>query len=364
MTKITLLPGDGIGPEVIAEAEKTIRCVQTVFNLDLELDTAPIGGAAIDLCGMPLPPETLAKCQASDAILFGAVGRPDYDSLPGEMRPEAALLQLRQTMGVYANLRPITTFPALISASSLRPDIVTASDLLIVRELTGGIYFGKPRLREKIVGGERAVDTMIYTTGEIERIAHIAFQMACRRRKKVTSVDKANVLACSRLWRETVTRVSKNYPDVTLEHMLVDSCAMRIITNPRDFDVILTGNMFGDILSDEASVLTGTLGLLASASLRDDKVGLYEPVHGSAPDLVGQDKANPLAAILSTALFFRYSMDMDPVATAIENAVDQVLKAGYRTADIMTPGNKLIGTKAMGDKVCEYLNSDLAKEGG
>jgi 3-isopropylmalate dehydrogenase len=305
----------------------------------------------MDAGGDPLPEETLALCHASDAILFGAVGDPRYADPQAQVRPEQALLALRRELGLFANLRPVWVHPALADASPLRPDLIRGVDLLVVRELTGGIYFGQPRVE----GSEKAIDTMVYTREEVERIAHLAFHTARGRRGKVTSVDKANVLACSRLWRRAVENVATDYPDVTLEHMLVDAATMHLIRRPRDFDVLLTGNQFGDILSDETSVLAGSMGMLPSASLGDGRLGLYEPIHGSAPDIAGQGIANPLAAILSVAMMLRHSLGMEPQARAVEAAVSAVLEDGYRTADLGTAGQPTVGTQEMGDLVVQAL---------
>jgi 3-isopropylmalate dehydrogenase len=349
--RIAVLPGDGIGPEVVAEAEKVLRAVGERFGHTWAIDHAPVGGVAIDASGDPLPPATLALCKGADAVLFGAVGAPKYDNPDAKVRPEQALLRLRQELGLFANLRPVQAHPALIGASPLRPERVRGVDFIVVRELTGGIYFGQPRVE----GSERAVDTMVYTRLEVERISHLAFRLARARRKKVTSVDKANVLACSRLWRRTVDEVARNYPDVMLEHMLVDAAAMHLIRRPRDFDIMLTENQFGDILSDEASVLTGSMGNMPSASLGEGRLGLYEPIHGSAPDIAGQGIANPLATILSAAMLLRHSLDLGAEADAVEAAVSAVLDAGLRTADLAEPGQPAISTRDMGDRVIEEL---------
>jgi 3-isopropylmalate dehydrogenase len=349
--RIALLPGDGIGGEVTAEAEKVLRAVAEGSGRRFVLERGLVGGAAMDAGGDPLPEETLALCQDADAILFGAVGDPRYADPQAPVRPEQALLALRQELGLYANLRPVRVHPALAAASPLRPDLVRGVDLVVVRELTGGIYFGQPRVE----GDQRAVDTMVYTRQEVERISHVAFDTARGRRGKVTSVDKANVLACSRLWRRTVDDVAADYPDVTLEHMLIDAATMHLIKRPRDFDVILTANQFGDILSDETSVLAGSMGMLPSASLGDGRRGLYEPIHGSAPDIAGQGMANPLAAILSVAMMLRHSLGMGTEALAIERAVSAVLEAGHRTADLAVAGEPTVGTQEMGDLVVQAL---------
>lgn len=354
MPKILLLPGDGIGPEIVPEAVKVLKAVGKRFQIDFYFTEALVGGAAYDAVGVPLPDQTLQLCHESDAILLGAVGGPKWDNLPMALRPEGgALLPLRKKLGLYANLRPVVLFPELAEASPLKPEIVSGLDFVVVRELTGGLYFG-PKKREFVEGEERAMDTMIYAAGEIERIGRLAFEMACNRRKKVTSVDKANVLESSRLWRAVMEKLAEEYPDVELEHMYVDNCAMQLIRRPGQFDVILTENTFGDILTDEASVLTGSIGLLASASI-GGKVALYEPAHGSAPDIAGQQKANPLATILSAALLLRYSFNREEEARAVEAAVREVLKQGYRTPDIMEPGKKLVTTAEMGDLVAGLL---------
>jgi len=357
MTKtIAVLAGDGIGPEITAQAVRVLRAVGEKFRVDLRFEEAPVGGIAYDLTGHPLPPETLALCQRADAVLFGAVGGPKWDSVqPPTLRPElGALLPLRKELALFANLRPARLYPALARASALREELVGGGlDILVVRELTGGIYFGAPKGRSD--DGNRAVDTCVYTVEEIERIARVGFEAARKRGKRLCSVDKANVLETSRLWREVVTRFGADYPDVELTHLLVDNCAMQLIRDPRQFDVIVTENMFGDILSDEAAMLTGSLGMLPSASLGAGRIGLYEPVHGSAPDIAGQDKANPLAAILSAAMLLRYSLEREDAAQAVERAVEQALAAGWRTADIARPGETPLGTTAMGDRVVQAI---------
>ena len=349
--RIAVLPGDGIGQEVIAEAERVLRAVGERSGIRFKLEAGLVGGAAMDVTGEPLPEETLALCKSSDAVLFGAVGDPKYDDPRADKRPEQALLAVRKALNLYANLRPVWVHPVLADASPLRPELVRGVNLVVVRELTGGIYFGQPRVE----GEERAVDTMVYTRAEVERIAHLAFHMARGRRRKVTSVDKANVLACSRLWRRTVDAVAQQYPDVELEHLLVDAVTMHLIRRPRDFDVILTGNQFGDILSDETSVLAGSMGMLPSASLGEGRFGLYEPIHGSAPDIAGQGIANPLAAILSGAMLLRHSLGLEEEAQAVESAVATVLEAGHRTADLVVPGQTPATTREMGDLVVAAL---------
>ncbi len=349
---VAVLPGDGIGPEVVTEARKVLQAIGERFGHEFVLEEALVGGAAMEATGVPLPESTLALCRASDAVLFGAVGDPRYDDPQARVRPEQALLAVRQELGLYANLRPVWVHPALADASPLRPELVQGVDLIVVRELTGGIYFGEPRIE----GGERALDTMVYTRAEIERIAHLAFRTALARRRKVTSVDKANVLACSRLWRRTVEAVAQDYPDVELEHLLIDAATMHLITRPRDFDVILTANQFGDILSDETSVLTGSMGMLPSASLGEGRFGLYEPCHGSAPDIAGEGIANPLATILSAAMLLRHSLGLETEAQAVEDAVAAVLRAGHRTIDLSGPGQRHVTTQEMGDLVVAALH--------
>jgi 3-isopropylmalate dehydrogenase len=356
MKTIAVLAGDGIGPEIIEEALRVLRVVAQKFDVHFLFEEALVGGVAYDETGHPLPPETLALCRRADAILFGAVGGPKWENLqPPTLRPEqGALLPLRKELRLFANLRPARLFPALKNVSALKEEIVGEGlDILVVRELTGGIYFGVPKERQG--NGRRAIDTCIYTVEEVERIARVGFEAARHRRKKLCSVDKANVLETSRLWREVVSRVAEGYPDVALSHMLVDNCAMQLIRSPRQFDVILTENMFGDILSDEAAMLTGSLGMLPSASLGTERRGLYEPVHGSAPDIAGRNIANPLATILSAAMMLRYSLEMEQAAQAIEQAVEQTLLEGWRTADIAQPGETPIGTREMGEKVVEKL---------
>lgn len=353
--KIVVLPGDGIGPEVTAEAVRVLERLRRDFGLDVELETAPVGGAAYDRHGQPLPETTLRLAKQADAVLLGAVGGPKWDGLARERRPEQALLQLRSQLGLFANLRPAVLYPQLASASTLRPEVVAGLDLLIVRELTGDIYFGEPRgVREK--NGEReGFNTMVYAEHEVERVARVAFEAARKRRKKVCSVDKANVLETSGLWRETVTRIAGDYPDVELSHMYVDNAAMQLVRAPKQFDVIVTGNMFGDILSDEAAMLTGSIGMLPSASLDAAGKGMYEPIHGSAPDIAGRGIANPLATILSAAMMLRYTFSEADMAQRIEQAVQQVLERGLRTADIYTAGTTKVGTTEMGEAVAAAL---------
>jgi len=347
---ITLLPGDGIGPEVMAEAVKVLNVVARKYGHTFHLPQALIGAAAIDATGTALPDETLEQCLNSDAVLLIAVGDPRFDNPALKVRPEQGLLALRKGMDVFANLRPARVSPYLLDASTIKPEVLQGVDILVVRELTGGLYFGH---RER--SADRAVDTMVYTAAEIERVMRMAFELARGRRRKVTSVDKANVLDCSRLWRQVATRVAADYPDVTLEHMLVDTAAMRLVRAPSSFDVLVTENMFGDILTDEASMIVGSMGMLPSASLGSGTRGLYEPIHGSAPDIAGKGIANPLATILSVALLLRYSLRLEEEARAVERAVDAVLAAGYRTADIMQEGMTLLSTAAMGDAVVARL---------
>jgi 3-isopropylmalate dehydrogenase len=355
--KIAILPGDGIGPEIVAQAQRVLDVLRE-GGLPIACESAPMGGAGHDAAGDPLPPATLALAQASDAILMGAVGGPRYDTLPREMRPEQGLLRIRKALNLFANLRPALLYPELAAASSLKPEVVSGLDILIVRELTGDIYFGQPRGRRTNAHGDlEGYDTMHYSVPEIERIARVGFEAARQRGRRLCSVDKANVLDTSILWRETVTAMAKDYPDVALSHMYVDNAAMQLVRNPKQFDVIVTGNIFGDILSDEASMLAGSIGMLPSASLDANRKGLYEPIHGSAPDIAGQDKANPLATILSLGMMFRYTFARADVADRIEAAVRRVLRDGARTGDIALPGEPVIGTRAMGDAVVAALRS-------
>ena len=350
--RIAVLPGDGIGPEITAQAVRVLQAL----GLGIELETAPVGGAGYDAAGDPLPAPTVAACERADAILFGAVGGPTYDTLPRPMRPEQGLLRLRKHFDLFANLRPAIVYPELAHASTLKPEVVAGLDLLILRELTGDIYFGQPRgVRVNERGEREGFDTMRYAEGEIRRIAVTAFETARKRQRRVCSVDKANVLETTQFWRDVVTEVHGGYPDVELTHMYVDNAAMQLVRNPRQFDVIVTGNMFGDILSDEASMLTGSIGMLPSASLNSRGFGLYEPIHGSAPDIAGRDLANPLATILSAAMLLRYSLNRPQAADRVEAAVRRVLAQGYRTADITEPGCRNVGTVAMGDAVLQVL---------
>jgi len=349
--KIVLLPGDGIGPEVLSAAKRVLDAVTSTFGHEFSYEEHLIGGCSIDNNGSALTDDTLESCKQADAVLLGAVGGPKWDNPGAEVRPEQGLLALRKGLEVFANLRPVKPHPGLITASPLRSELLENVDLLVVRELTGGIYFGEPRFRQ-VVGGEiQAVDTMKYSEGEIIRVAQLAFQIAQGRRGKVTSVDKANILACSRLWRETVNHVASAYPDVQLEHVLVDAAAMFLLQRPASFDVILTANLFGDILTDEASVLTGSMGNLPSASLGTGPPGLYEPIHGSAPDIAGKGIANPMGTILSAAMMLRHSFNLDREAIAVENAVENVLSAGYRTADLAVKGSFVLNTEEITDLI-------------
>lgn len=355
--KIAVLPGDGIGPEIVEQAVKVLKAL----GCDFEMEYADVGGVAYANHGHPLPEATLKLAKESDAILFGAVGDFKYDHLERHLRPEQAILGLRKALGLFANLRPAKCFKELTSASTLREEVVSGLDLVIVRELTGDIYFGTPRGRRtapdgNFPGAPEAFDTMRYTVPEVERIARVAFEAARKRRGKVTSVDKANVLETSQLWRDTVIEVAKQYPDVTLEHMYVDNAAMQLVRAPRALDVVLTGNIFGDILSDEASMLTGSIGMLASASLNDKKQGLFEPSHGSAPDIAGKNIANPIATVLSAAMMLRYSFDMNAEADAIERAVEKVLADGVRTGDIMSEGCRKVSCSEMGDAIAAAIH--------
>ncbi len=353
--KIAVIPGDGIGPEIIRQAYKLLDRVGAKYNIDFEYQEVLMGGVAIDKTGLPLPEETLDICKKSDAVLLGAVGGEKWESLPGHLRPEAGLLAIRKGLGVFANLRPAILFKQLKSASSLKEEVLgDGLDIMVVRELTGGIYFGD-RGRRQGKNGQEAWDTEAYSEMEIERVARVAFDIARKRSKRLMSIDKANVLESSRLWREVVIRVAQDYPDVSLSHMYVDNAAMQLVRNPRQFDVIVTSNIFGDILSDEASMLTGSLGMLPSASLGQGSLGLYEPIHGSAPDIAGQDKANPIATIMSVAMMVRYSLGSQEAARAIELAVEAALDEGYRTQDIMEPGMTLVGTEEMGDKIASRI---------
>jgi 3-isopropylmalate dehydrogenase len=360
--KIAVLPGDGIGTEIVAEAVKVLD----TLGLPFEMETALVGGAAYEAHGHPLPESTLKLAMAADAVLFGAVGDWKYDKLDRPLRPEQAILGLRKHMGLFANFRPAICYPELVGASSLKPEVIAGLDILIIRELTGDIYFGQPRGRRTAVdghfpGAEEAFDTMRYSRPEIERIAHVAFQAARKRGKKVTSVDKANVLETFQFWKDVVSEVHAQYPDVELEHMYVDNAAMQLVRAPKKFDVVVTGNMFGDILSDEASMLTGSIGMLPSASLNTKNQGLYEPSHGSAPDIAGQGIANPLATILSAAMMLRFSLNQPDAAARIESAVGSVLASGLRTADIWSPGTTKVSTREMGDAVVAAITKTITK---
>ncbi|HEX9117597.1 MAG TPA: 3-isopropylmalate dehydrogenase [Anaerolineae bacterium] len=354
--KITVLPGDGIGPEVVGEALKVLNAVAVRYGHTFVYREALLGGCAIDATGTALPEETLVACRDADAVLLGAVGGPRWSDPRAAVRPEQGLLGIRKALGLYANLRPVKVLPALAGASPLRADLVAGVDLVVVRELTGGLYFGQPQGREDTPAGRSAVDTMRYSEAEIERLVRVAFEMARGRRRKVTSVDKANVLASSRLWREVVHEIAADYPDVTCDDMLVDACAMHLVRRPTDFDVIATENMFGDILSDEAAMLGGSLGMLPSASLGLGQTGLYEPAHGSAPDIAGQGLANPLATILTVALLLRYSLKLEQEAVTIERAVEHALAAGHRTKDLAGAGQPYVSTTEMGDIVTALVN--------
>ena len=355
--KIAVLPGDGIGPEVTAEAIKVLACVRDLFGVDMDWEEAAIGGGAYDIFDDPLPPATLELARLSDAVLLGAVGGPDWDHLPGEQRPERGLLRLRSELDLFANLRPAILFPELASASSLKPDLVAGLDIMIVRELTGGIYFGEPR-GVRVQNNERVgVNTLIYREAEIERIGRAAFEVAEQRDQRLCSVDKANVLESTELWRQVISEVGRDYPDVSLSHLYVDNAAMQLIRQPKQFDVIVTTNMFGDILSDAAAMLTGSIGMLPSASLDTHHKGMYEPIHGSAPDIAGRSQANPLAMILSVAMMCRYTLGELECSGAIERAVGNVLASGLRTPDIHSGSEQLVSTSQMGDAVVQALRS-------
>lgn len=354
--RLCLIPGDGIGPEIVNQAVKVLDNVAARFGHDVEYSEALLGGVAIDETGVPLPDETVEKCKASDAVLLGAVGGPKWDNIEKAIRPERGLLGIRKALGLFANLRPATLFPELAGASFLRPDITAKGlDVMVIRELTGGIYFGEPKGEDTVDGERRAFNTMVYRESEIRRIARLGFETARRRSNRLTSVDKANVLDVSQLWREVVLEMAREYPDVELDHMYVDNAAMQLVRDPSQFDVIVTGNLFGDILSDEAAAITGSLGMLPSASVGESGPGLFEPIHGSAPDIAGQDKANPLATILSVAMMLRHAFDLPEEATVIEKAVQSVLQEGFRTGDIMEQGKQLLGCTAMGDAVVERM---------
>jgi 3-isopropylmalate dehydrogenase len=358
--RITLLPGDGIGPEIINVAVDVLKVVGKQFDLQFEFQQALMGGAAIDATGEPLPADTLEMCRNSDAVLLAAVGGYKWDSLPSHLRPEAGLLGLRAGLGLFANLRPAKIIPQLIDASTLKKEVVEGVDIMVVRELTGGIYFGKPKgIFETETGEKRGVNTMVYSESEIERIGRVAFEAARKRGGKLCSVDKSNVLEVSQLWRDRITSLSQEYPDIELSHMYVDAAAMQLVRAPKQFDTIVTGNLFGDILSDAAAMLTGSIGMLPSASLGASGPGVFEPVHGSAPDIAGQDKANPLAQVLSAAMMLRYGLNQSAAADKIENAVLQVLEKGDRTGDIMSPGMNLLGCRSMGETLIQALELEI-----
>ncbi len=353
--QIAVLPGDGIGPEVVREGLKILSAVAEKFCISFDLQEGIIGGAAIDKYGKPLPQSSLDLAKNADAVVLGAVGGPKWENLDYRIRPERALLGLRNRLELYANLRPAKVFSTLIDASSLKKEVIENTNIMIVRELVGGIYFGKPKGVEKLEdGNEKGINTLVYTTPEIKRIAKIAFEVASKRKKKVLSVDKANVLESTELWRKVVTKVHADYQDIELSHMYVDNCAMQLVKDPKQFDVIVTTNMFGDILSDEAAMLTGSIGMLPSASLGGNN-GMYEPIHGSAPDIAGRDIANPIATIMSIAMMFKYSFGVDEASEVIESAVEKILQNGYRTKDIMDNSGKLVGTKEMGDLILKEI---------
>jgi len=359
--RITLLPGDGIGPEIITVTVEVLKVIGKQLNLSFEFQEALIGGAAIDSTGEPLPDATLATCRSSDAVLLAAIGGYQWDSLPRHLRPESGLLGLRAGLGLFANLRPAKILPALIDASTLKREVVEGVDIMVVRELTGGVYFGQPKgIFATETGEKRGVNTMAYTEAEIDRIGRVAFETAQKRSGKLCSVDKANVLEVSQLWREQINSLAPEYPDVELSHMYVDNAAMQLVRWPKQFDTIVTGNLFGDILSDAAAMLTGSIGMLPSASLGAAGPGVFEPVHGSAPDIAGQDQANPLAQVLSAAMMLRYGLGQPVAADLIEQAVLQVLSQGYRTSDIMSPGMHLLGCRAMGDALMQVLEQPVA----
>jgi len=354
--KILVLPGDGIGQEIVAEAMKVINCLQSEFGLDVVVDEALVGGSAYDAVGHPLPDNTLDLAKEADAVLLGAVGGTKWESLDISLRPEKGLLGLRKELGLFANLRPAILYPQLADASTLKPEVVSGLDMMIVRELTGGIYFGQPRGVKELESGEKeGFNTLVYRESEVDRIVRVAMDIAMKRNKSLCSVDKANVLECTEMWRNVAIEVGKDYPDVELSHMYVDNAAMQLVRAPKQFDVMVTTNMFGDILSDCAAMLTGSIGMLPSASLDENGKGMYEPIHGSAPDIAGKGVANPLATILSIAMMLRYSLDSPEMAERIEKAVDQVLDQGLRTPDIMSDGCSEVGTEAMGDAVVAAL---------
>ena len=353
--RITLLAGDGIGPEITAVARQLLDAVSLRHGFELSYDEQPMGGAAIDATGEPLPPSTLEACRAADAVLLAAIGSPQYDGLPREQRPESGLLGLRAGLGLFANLRPVKIIPALAGASTLKPEVIEGVDLLVVRELTGGVYFGTPKGRVEADGHVRAFNTMAYSDFEIDRIAKVGFDLALQRGGRLCSVDKANVLDVSQLWRDRVEAIAADYPGVTLSHMYVDNAAMQLVRAPKQFDVILTSNLFGDILSDEAAMLTGSIGMLPSASLGEGGPGLFEPIHGSAPDIAGQDLANPMAMVLSAAMLLRIGLKQEAAAADLEAAVERTLAAGFRTGDLMAEGCTQLGCRAMGEQLLAAL---------
>lgn len=355
--RITLLPGDGIGPEITAVARQLLDAVSARHGFALHYDEKPIGGAAIEAAGEPLPAATLESCRRADAVLMACIGNPKFDSQPRSQRPETGLLSLRASLGLYANLRPVKIIPALMGASTLRPEVIKGVDLLVVRELTGGIYFGSPKGRVETDGRARAFNTMMYSDLEIDRIARVGFDLASQRRGRLCSVDKANVLDVSQLWRDRVDAIATEYPGVVLSHLYVDNAAMQLVRAPRQFDVLLTGNLFGDILSDEASMLTGSIGMLPSASLGGEGPGLFEPVHGSAPDIAGLDKANPMAMVLSAAMMLRVGLQQEAAAADLESTVDAVLAAGSRTGDLAESGQEPLGCRAMGERLLATLET-------
>ena len=353
--RVVLLPGDGIGPEITAVTRQLLEVVADRHGFQLDFDEQLIGGAAIDATGDPLPDKTLDACRSADAVLMAAIGSPRFDTLPREKRPESGLLALRSGMSLFANLRPVKIVPALIDASSLKPEVIDGVDLMVVRELTGGIYFGQPKGRVETDGDERGFNTMTYSASEVDRIARVAFELARERSGRLCSVDKANVLDVSQLWRDRVDAMAPSYGDVEVSHLYVDNAAMQLVRAPRQFDVLLTGNLFGDILSDEAAMLTGSIGMLPSASLGSDGPGLFEPVHGSAPDIAGEDKANPMAMVLSAAMMLRIGLKQKAAADALEQAVDRVLAGGFRTGDLMAEGCTALGCQAMGEELRKAL---------
>ncbi|BEV36521.1 3-isopropylmalate dehydrogenase [Synechococcus sp. M16CYN] len=353
--RVVLLPGDGIGPEITAVARQLLDVVAQRYGFQLDFEEQPIGGSAIDMIGDPLPEATLTACKTADAVLLAAIGSPRFDNLPREKRPETGLLKLRSGLNLFANLRPVRTVPALIDTSSLKREVIEEVDLIVVRELTGGIYFGRPKGRIEVNGDERGFNTMTYSASEVDRIARVAFEIARERNGRLCSVDKANVLDVSQLWRDRVDAMARSHDDIDVSHMYVDNAAMQLVSDPRQFDVLLTENLFGDILSDEAAVLTGSIGVLPSASLGSENPGLFEPVHGSAPDIAGQDKANPIAMVLSAAMMLRVGLKQNSAADDIERAVDTILSSGFRTNDLMSDGCIPLGCRAMGEQLLKAL---------